>query len=320
MGTNRLTTWGKHVKQAVGPSGEGADLLVACSRCALRIPIDQIGAEQSSEHAIIAEGDGLYYGWAKSGASQIWLAARRALVSNEHPTESERGVILELTKTASNPAVAGERPLRDLHGIAYHRDRLWIACSYDDAVAIYNPATEEWLWWQPLQRAEHAGPDQFHFNTLMIEQDRVWVLAHRRGPSWLLAFPVEAALSGQTVKPLQSVELGHQAHNIWRQDSGELSTCSSIEGALLGEHGWRLNTGGFPRGVARTAHGWVVGISELKERSARDFSDARLKFYDRSWQQVGELSLPRVGMVLDLMLVPRTTVLPCVGNLPAAAD
>lgn len=320
MGTNRLTTWWKHVKQAVGPQGEGVDLLVACSRYALRIPINQIGAEQSSEHAIIAEGDGLYYGWAKSDASQIWLAARRALVSNECPTESERGVILELTQTASNPAVWGERPLRDLHGTAYYRNRLWMTCSYDDAVAIYNPATQEWLWWQPLPRAEHAGPDQFHFNTLMMEQDRVWVLAHRRGPSWLMAFPIEAALSGQTVEPLRSVELGQQAHNIWRQDNGELCTCSSIEGALLGEHGWRLNTGGFPRGIARTAHGWVVGISELKERSARDFSDARLKFYDPGWQQVEELSLPRVGMVLDLMLVPRTTVLPCVGKLPAAAD
>ena len=40
-------------------------------------------------------------------------------------------------------------------------------------------------------------------------------------PCWLLAFPAQAALQGQTVKPLEKIVLGQQAHNLWRQPTGD---------------------------------------------------------------------------------------------------
>jgi hypothetical protein len=67
-------------------------------------------------------------------------------------------------------------------------------------------------------------------------------------------------------------------------------------------------------------NGWVVGISELKERRERDFSDARLRFYDHNWEQTSEITLPGVGMVLDLLPIPQSQSLPSVGTLPVVVN
>jgi len=64
----------------------------------------------------------------------------------------------------------------------------------------------------------------------------------------------------------------------------------------------------------------VVGVSELKERKERDFSDARLLLYDDAWQQTTEVTLPKVGMVLDILPIPRSLTLPVVGVQPVVVS
>ena len=296
------------------------DLLIACSWCTLRIGLDDTGLPRSGICEVVAQGDGLYYGLAASQPNSIWLAARRALVSDAGHPADERGIVMDLSDEPPALAATPDMQLRDLHGIGAYRETVWVACSYDDMIGIYHRFTEEWTWWQPLPLAESAGPDQYHFNTIVFEDELVWLLAHRRGPSWLLAFPIEDALAGRTVAPVEKRVLGEQAHNIWRQPDGELCTCSSIEGLLLGDRGWRLETGGFPRGVAKTDTGWALGISAHKERKDRDFSDAHLQLYDVEWQRYSEFLLPDVGMVLDILAIPSITKLPAVGTLPLAAS
>ena len=310
-----LRTWRRRPESEHGQSAQ--DLLVTTSTALLRLTGQ--GSDATICH-VVTQGQGLYYGLATDEQKAVWAAARRSRVSDALPSHEENGTLIKLSKEGVELTVDAPRPLRDLHGIAMRHGSIWLACSYDDAVAIYSPATHSWVWWRPLPTEPGAGPDQFHFNTLVFEQDLVWVLAHRRGPSWLLAFPIEAASRGLTVPPIHRIELGQQAHNIWRQPDGELCTCSSIEGVLLGENGWRLETGGFPRGVAQTSGGWVVGISELKERSERDFSDARLRFYNSDWEQAAQLLLPKVGMVLDIMPIPHSLALPYVGAQPLVAS
>ena len=51
-----------------------------------------------------------------------------------------------------------------------------------------------------------------------------------------------------------------------------------------------------------------------------DFSDARLRFYDAQWQLTRELLLPEVGMVLEIMAIPRSVVLPVVGKQPVVVN
>ena len=88
----------------------------------------------------------------------------------------------------------------------------------------------------------------------------------------------------------------------------------------MGERGWQLETGGFPRGIAQIGDGWVVGISELKERRERDFTDTRLQFFNANWEKTGTLRIPNVGMVLDLMTVSPDLLPTSVGTLPVVGD
>lgn len=252
----------------------------------------------------LSTGKGLYYGLARDHRGRYWTVARHALVSAQRPSEQEQATLLCLGPEQAGRELVPPRALRDAHGMAHQGGRLWVTSTLDDAVAIIDADSGACTWWEPLPRAPQGGADQFHYNTVWFEGERVWLTAHRRGPSWLLAFDRAAAEAGITTAPLARIALGEQAHNVWRQEDGELCTCSSIEGVLLGERGWQLQTGGFPRGVARLKDGWVVGISALSERAERDFSDARLLFFDRAWQPTGELLLPGAGMVLDLLPLP----------------
>ena len=301
------------------PKASVTDQLVITTSTAV-LSIEVTETAQCGDAHVLHTGSGLYYGLARDHNGDVWVAARGSRVSDERESKDETGQLINLSSDKRHLAVDPPHPLRDLHGLAFAHNALWLACSFDDAVAIYSLADQSWIWWRPLPTEPDQGQDQFHFNTVWMEDDKVWVLAHRRGPSWLLAFPAQAALEGQTVKPLEKIVLGEQAHNLWRQPSGELCTCSSIEGVLMGERGWQLETGGFPRGIAQIGDGWVVGISELKERRERDFTDARLQFYNANWEKTGALCIPNVGMVLDLMTVSPDLLPASVGTLPVVAD
>jgi len=290
-------------------------ILVTTSQSVVRI--DPLSPRHAS---VIEAGRGLYYGLAPTTDNTVWIGARHSHVSDDIDSADEAGRLYELHASGANKASKPDHPLRDLHGMAMHRDCIWLTCSYDDAVAIYRPTSQTWSRWQPLEVSDNSQPDQYHFNTLLFEADLVWVVAHCRGPSWLLAFSIDAALAGRTTPPVKRVQLGVQAHNIWRHTDGTLCTCSSGEGKLISESGWELPTGGFPRGVSRLPDGWVVGVSELKERNERDFSDAKLLFYNTDWQLLNEVVLPKVGMVLDIATIPAGLQLPHVGALPLAAS
>lgn len=262
-------------------------------------------ALESGELRPCLRGDGLYYGivlFPDEGG--LAIAARGRRVADTRPMTEEQGTIL-VTDLDWNMRERWQAPfaLRDLHEIAWAHGALWATCAYDDWVAV-RLAGGRWRRWYPLPLDAGAQPDGHHFNSLWFEEDLVWVLAHRRGPSVALAFPVEAALRGRTVTPRRTVALGIQAHNLWRMD-GMLCSCSSAEGCLVGEDGWRVAVGGFPRGVARRPDGgWVVGVSALAERDARDWTDGQLVFFDQAWREERRLRLPGEGLVLDLLWVP----------------
>ena len=273
---------------------QSTQLLISTSQSVLQMDTATGKTEE------ILHSEGLYYGLATAADGHYWVGARRRKVSDPLPAREERGVLIELDQRLQPcRQLEAPFPLRDLHAIAWAQGRLWVTCSHDDLVAIVDPTTGHWQQWRPLDA--EAGPDQYHYNSLYFEGDYVWVLAHRRGPSWLLAFELAAALEGKTTPPLQRVVLGVEAHNIWREQD-ELRTCSSARGELVGERGWNVSTGGFPRGIARLDNGcWAVGVSEISERAQRDFTDGEIVLFDPQWREQRRISLPGVGLVLDLM-------------------
>jgi hypothetical protein len=240
------------------------------------------------------EGRGLYYGIARHG-DHLYLAARNRLVSSDVPSADERGEILMFDRQLRQcGSLQAPFPMRDLHEIAWHGGKLYATCSHDNLIAVYDG--QRWEQWYPL-----GGPgvgDQNHLNSFMFEDGVLWILAHNRGPSELYAF----ALADR--RQLQCLQLGNCGHNMWREQ-GQLFTCSSAESRLLGDQGFELDTGGFPRGVAFDVSSRCLGISALIERKARDFTIGKVRVYDRNWHASHDIAMRDEGLVLDLMPLPQ---------------
>jgi hypothetical protein len=263
------------------------DLLVTTSQSLLLLDSD-------TGHAVrLDSGRGLYYGLARQG-QHLYVAARKRLVSSTVEPSLERGEILIFDRGLRQCGVLqAPFPLRDLHEIAWHDGKLWATASHDDLVAIYDG--QRWEQWYPLGCQDQG--DVHHFNSFMFDAEHVWVLAHNRGASELLAFSLA------TRELVRRVLMGNCGHNMWRE-GGQLLTCSSAESRLLGEHGFVLETGGFPRGVASDASTRCLGVSTLAERAARDFNAGHIQVYDRHWQLRHTIELEGEGLVLDLLPLP----------------
>lgn len=272
-----------------------AELFVTTSYSLLSI--DWVNGTLHTRH----QGSGLYYGLTRY-ADGILVGARGRKVSDSTPTAAERGEIFYFdAKWRLRQRWQAPFPLRDIHEIAWQADGLWVTCSFDNMIALRDPQGQ-WRRWYPLGRppSDQLG-DRNHFNSFYFESERVWVLAHNRGNSELLAFDRAAARQGQTTPPLERIALGVQAHNIWRRGA-VWYTCSSAESRLCGSDGWSVPTGGFPRGIAQVGDRWVVGVSALAERQDRDGSDGELVWFDAEWREYGRMTLPGEGLVLDMMV------------------
>lgn len=251
----------------------------------------------------IDEGRGLYYGMAMVG-NQLWVGARHRLVSSSLPPEQERGQILVFNPDwRCHTALEAPFPLRDIHQILWHHDRLWVTCPFENSVAIYDPAGRHWVAWYPLGLPEDGPKDINHFNSLAIFDQRLCIVAHNKGASDLLFFQLPDCTLVDTIR------LGQQAHNVWRHGNG-WATCSSGEGKLVSTDGWTVETGGFPRGMAVLGEETCIGISEIAERHQRDLTTSQLLFYNPDWALQRRISLMNEGLVLDLAPMPETWALP----------
>jgi len=250
----------------------------------------------NGELHLLHRGRGLYYGIARHG-DKLYVAARNRLVSSNVAQKDEHGEILIFDR-ALQPCgtLDAPFPLRDLHEIAWHDGKLWVTCSFDNMIAIFDG--EHWERWYPLGVSEGEPSDVNHFNSFMFDPDRIWILAHNHGDSELLAYTLA------TRELAQRMAMGRCGHNIWREN-GQILSCSSLEGKLLGEHGLSIETGGFPRGVAFDSDTRCVGISELAERDIRDLTTGKVMVFDKNWKLRNEISLPGEGLILDLMPLPQ---------------
>ena len=267
------------------------DLLVSTSHSLLLVD----GGGRRTE--LVHRGRGLYFGIACDG-DRWFVAARDRMVSSETSAHDEHGVILVLDhRLRQVDEWRAPVPLRDMHEILWHDGRLWITCSFDNMVAILDPSKPHWEIWHPLGAPAEPPWDVNHFNTLAIDGGDLCVVAHNRGPSEILRFdPTTRALRSRA-------PFGVQAHTLRRID-GRLVTCSSAEGALVGDDGWRLEVGGFTRGIHDAGDEIYVGISQIAERKDRDFTTPHIAVFDRQWRRLRTLELPGEGLLLDIARAP----------------
>ncbi len=246
----------------------------------------------------VHRGQGLYFGIATDG-ERHFVAARRRMVSSDVSPHEEQGRILVFDRALRlQDELAAPFPLRDMHEILWHAGKLWITCSFDNMVAIYEPATGRWEAWHPLGPTPQAPYDVNHLNSLAVVDGRMCIVAHNFGASELLRFDIE------TRTLLSREPFGMQSHNIRELDDGTLLTCSSGEGALIGSNGWRVDVGGFTRGILLREEEIYVGISEIAERQDRDLTTGRIAVFDREWRRLRTLELPGEGLLLDIQEAP----------------
>jgi hypothetical protein len=252
----------------------------------------------SGAMAPVHRGQGLYFGVATDG-ERLFVAARRRMVSSEVSPHDEDGRILVFDRALRlTEEIGAPFPLRDMHEILWHAGKLWITCSFDNMVAIFEPATGRWEVWHPLGPTPEAPYDVNHLNSLAVAGGELLIVAHNFGASELLRFDMASRrLLGRT-------PFGVQSHNIRRLGDGTLVTCSSGEGALIGDNGWRLAVGGFTRGLLLDGKERYVGISEIAERKDRDLTTGRIAVYDSAWRLLRTLELPGEGLVLDIQEAP----------------
>jgi len=245
----------------------------------------------------IHSGAGLYFGLAKGPDGVIYAACRNTAFGPEDETvrASERGSVLVLD---ANFRMCDELrpafPLRDLHGIAYFDRRLWITCSYDNMVAIYDLATGDWNRWYPV--ADSVDRDVHHFNTIRFLEGQVCLVAHHFGPSEVFFFDYPSLRLAATVP------LGRMSHDLFLYENA-IATCSSGDGWIVNRNGRRLRTGGFPRGVATTPSGNLVGMSMQSPRGQRQYQSGILRWYDPDWRFKTDFTLKDIGMVLDVLAI-----------------
>jgi hypothetical protein len=242
----------------------------------------------------VHRGQGLYFGIASDG-ERFFVAARGRMVSSEVPAELEDGRILVFDPSLNLlEEIAAPFALRDMHEILWHEGKLWITCSFDNMVAVYEPASGHWQRWYPLGPTAAPPYDVNHFNSFGIVDGALAILAHNMGDSEVLRFDT----GGRQL--LSRRFLGRQAHNVRTLDDGALLTCSSGEGDLVATNGWHLKVGGFPRGLVLGEHERYVGISEIAERQDRDLTTGRIAVYDGGWNLQRTLLLPQEGLLLEL--------------------
>ena len=245
----------------------------------------------------VHSGKGLYFGIACDPAGRIYAACRNTTLGHLDETvrSAERGSVLVLD---SQLQVCEELeppfPLRDVHGIAWFDHKLWVTCSYDNMIAVYDFDGHCWSRWYPAPDPHERGRDVHHINTVRLFGDQVWLVAHQFGASQLLVYDYPS------LDLDSAIPLARMAHDVFTF-RGMVATCSSADGYLVNRKGDKLRTGNFPRGVAVTDEGHLLGLSLHAPASERNSQYAVLRWYTREWQFRADFVLPSVGMVLDVM-------------------
>lgn len=280
------------------------NVLVTTSKSVLKVNI--LTQEISSFH----QGKGLYYGIAYSD-KEIFIAARNQGVCSSQERAKEKGEILvfDFSCNLINSISPKNFNLRDLHQIIFYKDTLFATSTYDNMIAIYKH--KQWYKWYPNPSIEH---DLNHFNSLHVEKNKIYVLAHnwdRGSEIYVFDNPFKSILGklkyhiqnrGKQLvsfKLIDSCKLGIQSHNIWTRNN-DILTLSSKERKLISSSGFNLKLEKYPRGLCVLDNFILVGLSELAERSSRDFTSSSILVFNKEFELINEIALKNEGLLLEI--------------------
>jgi hypothetical protein len=257
--------------------------------------------DQTERFYRVDSGRGLYYGSAIRG-DYIYVACQNQpeSVSDERLIAEQAGSILvfDAAELQFQEELRPQFQLRGVHGIASFDNRLWVTCSFDNLIAIYDFGTRNWTKWYPAIDVLARDRDVNHFNTIVPVETQICIVAHNRGSSDLLFFD-------RASRDLCSVtRLGNQSHDLFWVD-GQPAICSSGDGELVSTGNWLLRTGGFPRGIASAGSTILVGISVPAARLDRPSLSGVVRRFGIDWRHCSDYLLQETGMVLGILPLNR---------------
>lgn len=238
---------------------------------------------------------GLYYGITYSD-NRIFVAAR----NNSDPFEyldsygQETGYILVYNYNMElKEIITPKIGLYDLHQIMYFDNKLWVTCSFNNMVAIYNFTS--WNEWYPSENIKDRNKDINHFNSFWIYRENLYVLAHNFGKSEVYKFSYPNLLL------IEKFKIGNQAHNIWGYKD-EIFVCDSANGKVISNKGFCKEIGGFTRGVVIQDKFYFIGTSDIAERKQRHLVNSKIFMFDNNWNQVDVFDIKENGQILDIKI------------------
>jgi hypothetical protein len=247
----------------------------------------------------VHSGKGLYFGISSGRDHRIYVACRNTTLGadSESVRSSERGSVISLNSCFQVcEELTPPFPARDLHGMAWFDDKLWITCAFDNLIAIYDCNLRSWRRWYPAPDPTQRDRDIHHINTVRLIGNQVFIVAHQFGSSQLMVYDYP------TLDLHSSIPLGRMAHDVF-SFRGKLATCSSADGYIVNCQGEKLRTGNFPRGVAVSGDGNLLGMSIHACRSERIKQSGILRWYTPEWEFRADYVLPSVGMILDVISI-----------------
>ena len=207
----------------------------------------------------------------------------------------------------------------NVHQLAYHSKRVWAASPWTNSLIgvpteqdagplefdLFDQTVKSYV-----ERDAREVEDVNHVNSLLWAEDRLFVVAHNFGPSFILCYD-----SATYRLDSMQYDVGLSVHGLAYRD-GELYWISTKTGEIRSNKGFRieLTRPGFSRGLAFTGEYLIVAISEHRSsRTDRAYGDSWIQVIDRRDKEVvAEHLLPSTGSINDLRVLDEYDYAHCI--------
>lgn len=188
---------------------------------------------------------------------------------------------------------------KGVHQIDVYKDKLYIVDTLSNKLIVKELNGKEFHV-NPNKKVKSRVKENNHFNSVFIKDDNIYILAHngttqpeRKSEIYVLD---RESLKIKDVLPLE----GRESHNIYLHKEKFLY-CNSINGEIIFDSNVVFKkTDSFLRGLAVTENRFVVGGSQLAERSERKNTSCNLYFLDREWNLVNEICIDEIGQIYEI--------------------
>ncbi len=244
----------------------------------------------------IHDGYDFYFGISYDD-ERIYVAAQDCVYGTEdlHPERQGRVLVFDYELNMIEELVP-DFVARDPHQVYRHEDQLWLAGTADEVIGIYRDGA--WEQWHPFgDPADQDHEARHHFNTIVIIEDRLYIVGHLEGDGQVhtFSYPDRTHLSSKTV--------GHGSHNYWHGRDGQGFTLSSGSGELCSiDHqvSYPISLGHFVRGAVLTPKEYFIGICSRTIRQERNDSNSTVARFDRSTARRDHFALNGGGQILEV--------------------